>query len=35
LKPKERRLCAVGAVPRPRRQFPLCAATVRSGWIVN
>ena len=34
LKPKERRLCAVGTVPRPRRQFPLCAATVRSRWTV-
>lgn len=35
LKPKVRRLCAIGAVPRPRRQFPFCAATVRSGCVVN
>jgi hypothetical protein len=33
LEPKERRLCAVGAVPWPRRQFPFCAATARSGWV--
>ena len=34
LEPKERRLCAVGTVPRPRRQLPLCAATARSRWTV-
>ena len=35
LEPKERRLCAIGAVPWPRSQVPFCAATARSGWVEN
>ena len=35
LKPEEWRLCAGRAVPRPRRQVPFSAATVRSQWMVK